>query len=263
MIHYTTLWEILMKETSLTHFTLIVRMLDLVHFEGNKDQLVTQDDKKFYREVFEQFVAVCSGLKLNVCASATNNITTALSRTDITYSELREKCVFLREALRIEMLSIKWFSIESDRVMFISEKRLFGDDVSTAFPSITFDIEEAGKCMAFERWTAVMFHLMRIMEFGLRVLGDTLNIPATSNRTWDAILKKCDDEGKKTYDQKSPEWKVDEQFFAGAAAMLRSVKDAWRNPTMHIERVYTQEQTEDIWNAVKGFMRHLATRLKE
>jgi hypothetical protein len=32
---------------------------------------------------------------------------------------------------------------------------------------------------------------------------------------------------------------------------------------MHIVRHYTPDMAEDVFNAVKGFMRHLATRLTE
>jgi hypothetical protein len=50
-------------------------------------------------------------------------------------------------------------------------------------------------------------------------------------------------------------------FFSNATADLRSVKDAWRNPTLHIERIYDGEEASEIWNAVKTFMRGLAQKL--
>ena len=165
--------------------------------------------------------------------------------------------------ISFETASSIFFVIELDKKHFVTDPNLFGAEVTTAFPSAVVDIEEAGKCFAFERWTASVFHLMRVMEMGLRVLGDTLKLPPNTNRNWEAILRKCDEELRKPFADKSPEWKSDEPFFAGATAMLRSVKDAWRNPTMHVEKVYTEEQAQDIWNAVKGFMRHLATQLKE
>ena len=130
-----------------------------------------------------------------------------------------------------------------------------------AFPTTDFDIEGAGKCIAFGQGTACVFHLMRVMEVGLRVLGDALNLPSTSNRNWDDILNKADKEVKTRRTDQSPEWQADEVFFSSAVAHLRSVKTAWRNPTMHIEAKYTEEEAEDIWNHVASFMRHLSTRL--
>lgn len=160
------------------------------------------------------------------------------------------------------MTSLIYFAIEPDKQSLL-EKNLFGEKVAAVFSSAVFDIEEAGKCLVFERWTASVFHLMRVMEVGLRVLGNTLKLPTTTNRNWDSILKKCDSELAKPLAQRSPEWASDDAFFSNATAMLRAVKDAWRNPTMHIEKTYTEEQAEDVWNAVKGFIRSLATKLEE
>jgi hypothetical protein len=44
---------------------------------------------------------------------------------------------------------------------------------------------------------------------------------------------------------------------------LRAVKDAWRNPTMHVRIAYDEEESRDVWNTVRVFMRHLATKLEE
>ena len=162
-----------------------------------------------------------------------------------------------------EAKSRKFFSIEQDKQSFITDKSLFGEEVTSAFHSAIVDIEEAGECLAFERYTACVFHLCRIMEKGLRVLQVALGLPQSANPTWAAVLHKIDSELAKEFTQMSPELQSDRPFFAGAAAMMRSVEHAWRNPTMHIEKVYTEEQAEDIWNAVRGFMRHLATKLKE
>ena len=103
---------------------------------------------------------------------------------------------------------------------------------------------------------------MRVMELGLRELGKALN-QEFNDPNWDRILTQCENELKRRSNAKTPEWRTQEQFFYGAIAMLRSVKIAWRNPTMHVDRNYNQEQAEDIMNTVKGFMRQLATKLNE
>jgi hypothetical protein len=55
----------------------------------------------------------------------------------------------------------------------------------------------------------------------------------------------------------------DELFFAEAAAQIGHIKTAWRNPTMHVDRAYTEEQAEDILLAVRSLLCHFATRLHE
>lgn len=44
---------------------------------------------------------------------------------------------------------------------------------------------------------------------------------------------------------------------------MTSVKDAWRNSTMHIERRYTDEEAEHILSAVRSFLKKIARRLDE
>jgi hypothetical protein len=167
---------------------------------------------------------------------------------------------------------------EMASVMFLSltlqEAKLYRDPRSewaeildlSRFPGAIRDVEDAGRCLALGRNTACVFHLMRIMELGLRSLGKALKDPSLDPRTnpaWEKILRKCDDELKKPLASRSPEWASDEQFFSEATAFLRAVKDAWRNPTMHIEKHYDATEAADIWRSVRAFMRHLATKLTE
>lgn len=143
---------------------------------------------------------------------------------------------------------------------------LFGDTVTAAFPSAARDIDEAGKCLALRRGTACVFHLMRVMEVGLRELGRSLNEPNLDpkrNPTWDRILSKCDDELRKKLADRCPEWQTDEPFYSTAAGHLHAVKNAWRNRTIHVEQHYDEEAAEEIFYAVRGFTRHLATKLRE
>ena len=60
-----------------------------------------------------------------------------------------------------------------------------------------------------------------------------------------------------------PEWQADRLFYEGPVAHLDAVSVAWRNPSMHLDQSYDEERTLDILAVVRGFMRHLATKLKE
>jgi hypothetical protein len=129
---------------------------------------------------------------------------------------------------------------------------------------VAIDVEESEKCAAVGRHTASVFHLMRVVEVGLRALGASLNDESLNpklNPTWDRILSRCDSELKKPYKDRGPEWRSDEQFFSAATATLRAVKDAWRNPSLHVEKDYNEEQAADVRQAVRAFMRQLATKL--
>jgi hypothetical protein len=158
------------------------------------------------------------------------------------------------------------FDIPANKIDFYEKPReIFGPSIIDKFPSTALEVEEAGKCYAVARHTACAFHLMRIIEVGVRALGKSLDpmFDHARNPTWETILRKCDDELKKPLKERSAVWKVDEIFFSEATANLRSVKDAWRNPTMHVEHIYDEERALDVFNSVRAFMRHLATKLSE
>jgi hypothetical protein len=137
----------------------------------------------------------------------------------------------------------------------------FGSKVYESFPSAIDDIEEASKCLALGRGTATVFHLMRVMESGLRAVATKLEIPYSPS--WESSLRHIKIELDKDWKQQSPTWRKDKAFYSEVNSHLSAVKLAWRNPTMHIVKHYTPESAEDIFNAVKGFMKHLTTKLSE
>lgn len=140
------------------------------------------------------------------------------------------------------------------------------EEIVEKFKSTVRDVEDAARCLALERNTACVFHLMRIAEVGLRTLGGALNDPTLDpkrNPSWETILHRCDTELQKPLKDRSQEWRTDELFFSAATGNLRAVKDAWRNPTMHVEQHYDAKEAREIYAAVRAFMRHLATKLAE
>lgn len=172
-------------------------------------------------------------------------------------------------AVRIqdELQGLLVIHIPRDREPFYSDPRgQFGKSTLDRFPSVVGEVESAGKCYATGNYTASVFHLMRVMECGLRVLGESLrdpNLNQAHNPNWGTILRRCDDELRKPALQRSVGWREEERFYAEATANLRAVKDAWRNPTMHVDQAYDCEQALAVFNAVKGFMRHLAKKLTD
>ena len=137
----------------------------------------------------------------------------------------------------------------------------FGMQIFVSFPAATFDIEEAGKCFALDRYTASVFHLFRVAEIGLRALAKQLDVEYSING-WDTLLKKIDTEQNKKREQKDPDFLADETFYTDAAAHLRNYKQS-RNNTNHPDKKYTQEEADRIFDSVRIFMQHLATKVSE
>lgn len=231
------------------------------------DLTIMDDDREMALECLRTLQHDCEGLGFPVTLAAVNRLIEKLtSRIITTHNEMEIQSWNIQERLLDELNSRLFMAIDSKHVSYYNQPLDEWASVVQSFPSTSMDVEEASKCFALNRYTAVVFHLMRVMEVGLRVLGNTLHDPRIdpkTNPTWDRILQRCRDEQAKPLVQRSQEWRSDEPFFSGVSARLMAVKDAWRNPTMHVERTYTEETALDVFNHVQAFMRHTATKLSE
>jgi hypothetical protein len=152
-----------------------------------------------------------------------------------------------------------------ERALFEPDSPLFGEDVHKGFPSIIYDIEEAGKCLSLGRSTAAAFHSIRCLEAAIRAISRCLGIPDPtkgSERSWfkalDAIQKKMDEKWPKS-GRLSGDGRLFEEIFAA----LSAAQNPWRNATMHLDQKYTEAEAFHIFEVVGGLMKKLATRTNE
>jgi hypothetical protein len=271
-----SLWEI-MKSFHPESFLDLIGLLGFVRLMPNeinvwlgvKFQLATRLPTAPRDDVLGWFAEVereCTAHGFNTSAITARKAVSLFSRSDVDMDSLRLLAHELHGRLRDEMKATMFLALSMRDADVYAKPREGWDAVIAKFPSAVVDIEDAGKCLGLNRYTACVFHLMRVMEVGLRSLGKSLNDPKLDpklNPSWDRILSRCDTELQKPRADRSPEWRADDIFFSTSTANLRAVKDAWRNPGLHVEKQYTGEEAEEIWVAVRGFMRHLASKLSE
>lgn len=150
------------------------------------------------------------------------------------------------------------------RELWEPTKAPFGDDFKNKFQASQYDLDEAGKSLALGRGTAAVFHVMRIMETGLRAVHNCLGLTApfaNNDRSWGAILKRIRDDG--ITPRGGPKKWAEHDLFQEMYARLDAVKDAWRNPTMHVEIKYTPDEATYVFSTARGFMSKLASRMDE
>jgi hypothetical protein len=234
--------------------------------KDSKPTTLSADARKGIKRFTSGFQKDLSHLGLVSSFATVGKLRRLGEREDATYKDLVTLLKELQGRIVDETDGVIFLTIDPSNNAYYLTPNLFGERVAESFPSAIVDIEEAGKCLALGRNTASVFHLMRALEAGLRALGTSLGDPsldANANPTWDRILKRGDAEFQKSAANRSPEWQSKGEFFSDAIANLRAVKTAWRNPTMHVIGVYDPEKALDVFNAVKGFMRHLAAELHE
>jgi HEPN domain-containing protein len=151
------------------------------------------------------------------------------------------------------------FVLDAEHAAYF-EGAALSPQVTAQFPSAAYDLDEAGKCLSLARSTAAVFHLMRAMEVVLRAVRACIGIQIPlegTERNWGTILRRISE----TLDHRKGF--AENDLFREMCALLHSVKDAWRNNTMHVENKYTEEEAEHVYRTVRGFMKKVAARMDE
>lgn len=161
---------------------------------------------------------------------------------------------------RDELTARTVVTVSPRHAKYLNNPALFGNDVFNAFPSANEDIAEAGSCLTFERGTACVMHLMRASEVGLTALASTLGVGKQND--WGSYLREIEKEISKRV-KASGARTADEQFYSESAASFDHLKRAWRNPTMHVDRTYSVDRAEEIFDAVGSFLKQLSIKIKE
>jgi hypothetical protein len=182
---------------------------------------------------------------------------------------LIDQITFIERLVEKTLKEKVFFYVPSESAKFfprLDNPHIFGGDVAAAFTSAAYDISESGTCLALSRGTACVFHLMRVLEIGLTVLGKKFGVLLT-HTNWAPAIEQIEsrirDMHKDPTWRSLPDYKQQQEFYAQAASHFGILKDAWRNYTMHVRGFYTEEQAERIFENVKGFMQKLAERLSE
>ncbi len=131
-------------------------------------------------EVFLEHHAkpLCEKLKLS---GATAKIALTLdywrqdnSRTDM--SSLDADLRNIEDLIMNDCFRIKFVHVNLSLADYLDKDSLFGNDVANNFPSAREDIKNAGNCLAVELPTAAVFHLMCVVEWGLRAFAVDLGL---------------------------------------------------------------------------------------
>jgi hypothetical protein len=212
----------------------------------------------------------CTEIGMPISAETASDIGVKV-RLDAEYSydSLMNESQALKKLIEKEMKGKFFLYIPPERAKFwprMNNQNLFGETVADKFPSAKFDIGNSGVCLGTMMSTASVFHLMRVMEIGLGALGKVFGV-SLAYTNWETALNQI--ESKIANMRSDPTWKVlpdckeQQEYYSQAASYFRTVKDAWRNYTMHSRAKYTEDEAEQIFNSVKGFMQKLAERLSE
>lgn len=158
---------------------------------------------------------------------------------------------------------IQLFTLSSQEVPFMApaEDLLNSPGFSISYATAAFEVEEAAKCMALGRYTAAVFHAMRMIEIGIRALAKRLGIPDPTKATeknWSKILASVKAKIDDLWPSNRRLPNSEGMAFEGLYAHLDAIRNPWRNATMHVETIYAPHEALHIIRCAAFFMTELA-----
>ena len=183
-----------------------------------------------------------------------------------TYFQYGQMAASISNTLRNELTLQHVYVLDPSRVAYYKAEFLFGEDVSKKFPSITADIEAAGKCYACDQTTASVFHSIRCLEAGIRAIARCLAVPDPTrgaDRNWSNISKGIRDKMESKWPQKTGRINGDAEIFDQLYGALAAMQNPYRNATMHLDSIYTAPDAIHLFEVVKGLMVRIAFRMDE
>lgn len=227
---------------------------------------LTEDDAKVVASLAEQMAAEVANMGARVTLAAVNRLVEGALAGALSYHQVLALTADINSRIRDELDGRILFCLsELEAAFYNPSVALISREFAEHFPSAAYDVEEAGRCYALERYTASVFHATRILEFGIRAMARCLNIPdplRPAERNWAIILKaiKTEIDARWTAAERMS---GDGEFFEDLHATLDAVRNPMRNATMHPQRQYAENEAYDVVRSVGRFMRKLAERCNE
>lgn len=188
----------------------------------------------------------CEAVGLRISIKQVERLLQTIEIQSTTVGVIANLIADLRNRINDEMEDSLFVQIPSAKAMFFDTPNL-AESLGQSLTDAAFDLDEAGKCIALSRHTAAVFHLMRVVEVSLTRLAGKLGIALSSDQSWGPLIAELDRAIKAITGS-------EKEAYALALTHLISVKNAWRNPTMHVGRFYDDGQTIAIYISVRFFL---------
>lgn len=218
---------------------------------------ITTQDKKVVARTLRALKSEISILGIKLSLLTVDRALAKLQSKKCTYEMLDSFITSLNGRLEDELSQVILIVVRENNANFYSSQIAhFGNEVENVFTTAAEDISEAAKCFALERYTALVFHLMRAMEIAVAALASKLQATTVDKNgvqlPWGPLVSNISDKVK------TMPAGNERNNLAEVATLLVHVKDAWRNPTMHPKQTYTEDQAKVVFDAVGAFMKRLA-----
>jgi len=186
-------------------------------------------------------------------------------KTGMNADELAAKIDSVQSMLRNELKQTQFLYVPRELVPYYDNKSLCRDLVAKKFERAVPDIIEAGNCYSLERPTACVFHLMRVIPYGMAVLAKKLKVKYSApieTLEWGIIIPPIDKAVRELQQQPRSKKRAENQkYYSEIVSHLYFCKDAWRNHVSHGRDSYDMPKAKSVMDHVCLVMSLLADRM--
>ena len=237
---------------AVTELTRLRQILSGIEESTEKHQLLTPETVGNVSPQVHVLYKEAGNVGAKLACIATERLFARLSENPcrLTLIEFSNALKDIESRLADHLRFLKFFVIPEDQaVLFEGAEKLLKPETAALFPSVWFDCEEAAKCLCLGRYTASVFHTMRILEIAIASLAKRLDIPdpvKANDRSWGVMLGKIRDRIDQNFPKNGRLPETEGSRLEAIHASLDAIKNPWRNATMHVESVYTEDEARHI-----------------
>lgn len=264
-----SLWdmiEFLRWELEAAHNKVLFWQKRLLDFASKSDQkgTITSEEKTAILGILLDAKRQCEKLELTHSLETIRQINQDFyhSAAKPLYQQVGTQFRSLWNTMSSEISERKFVFIPKENEDYFFNESLYPDSVYDAFPDAHDELNDSGHCMAVDLNDAAAFHLLRIVEIGLRGIARNLKvkIPKTplDYAGWKDVVNRID----KKLEEKIPKARGPKQvaalkFKQDLLADFKAFEVA-RNEVMHGRSRYSKPQAIGLFDRVRDFMRRVA-----
>jgi hypothetical protein len=188
-------------------------------------------DQKEYSDllhILEEFKEDAESLQLPVATTSAKKIILEFSTSAPRQAVTRDRFNEWYSCFKTELESTTVMLVYPHRAGYYSDQEgSLGTEINSLFsvlgnfPEAIYDAREAGNCFAFERFTAAVYHLMRVAEYGLVSVAASAGVAEDKRTSWASMLAGIHGEIKQRVSKHTADYKTFEKVYGGRCPEVR------------------------------------------
>jgi hypothetical protein len=247
-----------MLEFSATDFHAISSTLTQLQSQAGL-LLMTPDGKEEFHEKMTSLHQHATNLKMGSTLKQIGYMTEYFQNGGKVRSEIVRMLEELQRRIQEDLEARIILAVTLDKNDFYTGDWLNDSKIGSSFPHTALpELQAASRCYSYDEDTACMFHLMRVLDFGFKLVAGSLGI-SYDNRNWVGIGQAIQSRMEKKYQEKTDNWRKAEPLYATILTDIQAVSRGHRNPVLHeLDKQYDAKASYYMLIVTEAFTSHLA-----